>query len=137
VSELIECVLKELNYADHLQKNYPDWESRWENVRELITFATDVVPASTNTGEVANTEGEPGAFTGQENVPSEEAVAASTSQAVEEETAKAKKDNVTSREVIDLTEDEFDEEVLPDQAEVYVKPCSGIRELTSYSASPL
>jgi hypothetical protein len=133
VSELIECVLKELKYADHLQKNYSDWESRWENVRELITFATDVVSGSTNMGEAADTEGEPGVFSGQENVQRDEAVAASVSQAVEQDTAK----NDTSRPVIDLTEDEFDGEVLPDQAEVYVKPCSRVHELTSYSVSPL
>lgn len=38
---MLEKLLTELGYADHLQKSYPDWESRWENVRELITFATE------------------------------------------------------------------------------------------------
>ena len=34
----------ELDYADHLQKTQTEWESRWENVRELITFATESTP---------------------------------------------------------------------------------------------
>jgi hypothetical protein len=137
LSELIECVLKELSYAEHLQRNYPDWESRWENVRELITFAMDVVPASTNMGEVANTEGEPRVFTEQENALREEAVAARASQAFEQEIAKVKENSVASQAVIDLTEDEVDEEVVPDRAEVYVKPCWRIPKLTNYSASHL
>jgi hypothetical protein len=38
---LIRELLTELEYAEHLKKAYPDWESRWENVQELITFATE------------------------------------------------------------------------------------------------
>lgn len=77
-------------------------------------------------GEAVDTEGEPGVFAGQENVQREEAVAASASQAVVQETAQVKNNTVSSRVMIDLTEDEFDEEVLPDQVEVYVKLCSRI-----------
>lgn len=31
-----------VEYEDHLRKTQPDWESRWENVQELITFAGEV-----------------------------------------------------------------------------------------------
>ncbi|KAG8816563.1 hypothetical protein FRC17_000283, partial [Serendipita sp. 399] len=41
VHTLIQELVTELNYADHLMKTQPDWETRWENVRELITFATE------------------------------------------------------------------------------------------------
>lgn len=41
VAALIQELLMQLGYAEHLQKTQPDWESRWENVRELITFATE------------------------------------------------------------------------------------------------
>ena len=31
-----------LEYGDYLRRTQPDWESRWENVQELITFASEV-----------------------------------------------------------------------------------------------
>lgn len=31
-----------MDYQDHLRKTQPDWETRWENVKELITFAKEV-----------------------------------------------------------------------------------------------
>ena len=31
-----------INYEDYLRKTQQDWESRWENVQELITFASEV-----------------------------------------------------------------------------------------------
>jgi DNA helicase-2/ATP-dependent DNA helicase PcrA len=31
-----------VGYEDHLRKTQPDWESRWENVQELITFASEI-----------------------------------------------------------------------------------------------
>jgi DNA helicase-2/ATP-dependent DNA helicase PcrA len=37
-----------LEYQDHLRKTQPDWESRWENVQELITFASEVEVGSAN-----------------------------------------------------------------------------------------
>lgn len=57
VAALIQELLTELNYADHLQKSQPDWESRWENVRELITFATETTqpaPDVSNNGPKEN-----------------------------------------------------------------------------------
>jgi hypothetical protein len=57
VAALIQELLTELNYADHLQKSQPDWESRWENVRELITFATETtlpVPDLSTNGSKEN-----------------------------------------------------------------------------------
>ena len=31
-----------MDFESHLRKTQPDWESRWENVQELITFASEV-----------------------------------------------------------------------------------------------
>ncbi|KAL0574734.1 ATP-dependent DNA helicase srs2 [Marasmius crinis-equi] len=39
---LIRKLYDVIEYEDHLKKTQPDWESRWENVQELITFASDV-----------------------------------------------------------------------------------------------
>ncbi|KAJ3866024.1 P-loop containing nucleoside triphosphate hydrolase protein [Lentinula novae-zelandiae] len=41
-SDLIRRLVGLISYEDHLRKTQPDWESRWENVQELITFASDV-----------------------------------------------------------------------------------------------
>ncbi|KAJ3796874.1 P-loop containing nucleoside triphosphate hydrolase protein [Lentinula aff. detonsa] len=41
-SDLIRRLVELIDYEDHLRKTQPDWESRWENVQELITFAGDV-----------------------------------------------------------------------------------------------
>ncbi|KAJ6583195.1 P-loop containing nucleoside triphosphate hydrolase protein [Mycena sp. CBHHK59/15] len=41
-ADLIRRLLELIEYEDHLKKTQPDWESRWENVQELITFASDV-----------------------------------------------------------------------------------------------
>ncbi|KAJ7265966.1 P-loop containing nucleoside triphosphate hydrolase protein [Mycena haematopus] len=40
--DLIQRLLELINYEDHLKRTQPEWESRWENVQELITFASDV-----------------------------------------------------------------------------------------------
>ncbi|TFK40400.1 P-loop containing nucleoside triphosphate hydrolase protein [Crucibulum laeve] len=40
-AELIRRLLELLDYENYLKKTQPDWESRWENVQELITFATE------------------------------------------------------------------------------------------------
>ncbi|KAJ6530358.1 P-loop containing nucleoside triphosphate hydrolase protein [Mycena vulgaris] len=40
--DLIRRLLELIDYEDHLKKTQPDWESRWENVQELITFASEV-----------------------------------------------------------------------------------------------
>ncbi|KAF9468047.1 UvrD-helicase-domain-containing protein [Collybia nuda] len=40
--DLIRHVVEFIGYEDHLKKTQPDWESRWENVQELITFASEV-----------------------------------------------------------------------------------------------
>ncbi|KAJ7229193.1 P-loop containing nucleoside triphosphate hydrolase protein [Mycena pura] len=40
--DLVQRLLDLIEYEDHLKKTQPDWESRWENVQELITFASDV-----------------------------------------------------------------------------------------------
>ncbi|SPO39443.1 related to ATP-dependent DNA helicase [Pseudozyma flocculosa] len=39
VSQLIEALLKRIDYETYLRRE-PDFDSRWENVKELISFAT-------------------------------------------------------------------------------------------------
>lgn len=41
-SDLIRRLVELISYEDHLRKTQPDWDTRWENVQELITFASDV-----------------------------------------------------------------------------------------------
>ncbi|KAK1224989.1 ATP-dependent DNA helicase srs2 [Marasmius sp. AFHP31] len=53
-ADLIRKLYEVVEYEDHLKKTQPDWESRWENVQELITFATDVdadIKADNDPGE--------------------------------------------------------------------------------------
>ena len=38
IRKLVELV----NYEEHLKKTQQDWQSRWENVQELITFASEI-----------------------------------------------------------------------------------------------
>jgi DNA helicase-2/ATP-dependent DNA helicase PcrA len=45
---LIRRLVELLEYQDHLRKTQPDWESRWENVQELMTFASEVEVGSAN-----------------------------------------------------------------------------------------
>ncbi|KAJ6463267.1 P-loop containing nucleoside triphosphate hydrolase protein [Mycena vitilis] len=40
--DLIQRLLQLIEYEAHLKKTQAEWESRWENVQELITFASDV-----------------------------------------------------------------------------------------------
>lgn len=40
--ELLLELLDLVDYEAHLKKSQQDWESRWENVLELLTFATEV-----------------------------------------------------------------------------------------------
>ncbi|KAK7061228.1 ATP-depentend DNA [Favolaschia claudopus] len=40
--DLIQRLLELIGYEDHLKKTQPEWETRWENVQELITFASEV-----------------------------------------------------------------------------------------------
>jgi DNA helicase-2/ATP-dependent DNA helicase PcrA len=41
-ADLIRRLLDLIGYENHLKTTQPDWESRWENVQELITFASEV-----------------------------------------------------------------------------------------------
>ena len=38
---MIRQLLIMIDYEGHLRKAHPDWDSRWENVQELITFASE------------------------------------------------------------------------------------------------
>ncbi|KAJ7896080.1 P-loop containing nucleoside triphosphate hydrolase protein [Mycena olivaceomarginata] len=40
--DLIQRLLQLIEYETHLKRTQPEWESRWENVQELVTFASDV-----------------------------------------------------------------------------------------------
>ncbi|KIY44056.1 P-loop containing nucleoside triphosphate hydrolase protein [Fistulina hepatica ATCC 64428] len=40
-ADLLKCLLTSIDYEAHLRKTQPDWESRWENVQELVSFAAD------------------------------------------------------------------------------------------------
>lgn len=122
--ELIEGILKELKYADHLHKSYTDWETRWENIRELITFATDVAPVPTLSTEVPSADGEGIAAADGENPLLNSSAIGGNATTTEPKTDAA---DITAPEIIDLTQDDQDEvvldqdeEVVPDQAEVYV-----------------
>jgi ATP-dependent DNA helicase UvrD/PcrA len=48
VSELIQRLLLLINYEAYLKKSQQDWETRWENIQELINFASSATrPAKT------------------------------------------------------------------------------------------
>lgn len=46
VVDLIQELLTAINYVEYLKTTQQDWEARWENIRELITFATETVPTA-------------------------------------------------------------------------------------------
>ncbi|KAF9445472.1 P-loop containing nucleoside triphosphate hydrolase protein [Macrolepiota fuliginosa MF-IS2] len=39
--ELIRQLLQQIDYENHLKRTQTDWETRWENVQELITFSSE------------------------------------------------------------------------------------------------
>ncbi|QRW22246.1 UvrD-helicase domain protein [Rhizoctonia solani] len=41
-ADLIRRTVDDIGYEAHLQRTQPDWETRWENVQELINFAAGV-----------------------------------------------------------------------------------------------
>lgn len=41
-ADLVRKLVDLIKYEDHLKKTQSDWESRWENVKELITFASEM-----------------------------------------------------------------------------------------------
>ncbi|KAI0368645.1 UvrD-helicase-domain-containing protein [Pilatotrama ljubarskyi] len=41
-SKLINALVDSINYQEHLRKTQPDCESRWDNVQELVNFASEV-----------------------------------------------------------------------------------------------
>ncbi|RDB25802.1 ATP-dependent DNA helicase PcrA [Hypsizygus marmoreus] len=58
-ANLIRRLIDLVDFESHLRKTQPDWESRWENVQELITFAsefdTDIPYAEPSTEENSDT----------------------------------------------------------------------------------
>ena len=41
-SKLIQSLLELIKYGEHLRRTQPEYESRWDNVQELINFASEV-----------------------------------------------------------------------------------------------
>ena len=39
---MIRKLVELIKYEEHLKKTQQDWQSRWENVQELITFASEI-----------------------------------------------------------------------------------------------
>jgi hypothetical protein len=58
VHNLVQFVLDETSYEEHLKRTQKDFESRWENVQELINFATQI--QFEDNSEVDLALGEPG-----------------------------------------------------------------------------
>ncbi|KAH9939503.1 UvrD-helicase-domain-containing protein [Amylocystis lapponica] len=55
-SVLIRELLELTEYEAHLRKTQTDWESRWENVQELLNFASEIERDLTQTAVWANQE---------------------------------------------------------------------------------
>jgi hypothetical protein len=53
--QLILRLVALLGYKDHLRRTQPDWESRWDNVQELINFASEM-PTDANIVSPAKTD---------------------------------------------------------------------------------
>lgn len=47
-AQLIAKLLERIGYQEHLKKSQPDWDTRWENVQELISFASDATADASN-----------------------------------------------------------------------------------------
>ncbi|KIK45214.1 hypothetical protein CY34DRAFT_78359 [Suillus luteus UH-Slu-Lm8-n1] len=47
-AQLIAKLLERIDYQEHLKKSQPDWDTRWENVQELISFASDATADASN-----------------------------------------------------------------------------------------
>ncbi|KAG6860853.1 hypothetical protein C0993_002809, partial [Termitomyces sp. T159_Od127] len=58
-ADLIRQLVDLVGFEDHLKKTQPDWESRWENVKELITFAIEVASDTDAVEQQAATDERP------------------------------------------------------------------------------
>lgn len=47
-ARLIGELVKVVGYQEHLKKSQPDWDTRWENIQELINFASDATVDPSN-----------------------------------------------------------------------------------------
>ncbi|KAG2340726.1 UvrD-helicase-domain-containing protein [Suillus weaverae] len=47
-AQMIDKLAELIGYQEHLKKSQPDWDTRWENVQELINFASDATADSSN-----------------------------------------------------------------------------------------
>lgn len=56
-ADLIRQILELVNFEGHLRKTGPDWESKWENVQELITFASELEAPVTGVSSPSTDEG--------------------------------------------------------------------------------
>jgi len=51
-AQLINKLIELIGYEEHLKKSQPDWDTRWENVQELINFASDATADASNVSVV-------------------------------------------------------------------------------------
>ncbi|KZT33110.1 P-loop containing nucleoside triphosphate hydrolase protein [Sistotremastrum suecicum HHB10207 ss-3] len=61
VPDLIRHIITATRYEDHLRKTQPDWDTRWENVQELINYAQQFDQDPEDIVELPSVEGEDGA----------------------------------------------------------------------------
>lgn len=47
-ADIIQQLIKAIDYKEYLKRTQNDWESRWANVQELINFATEVTTDAQN-----------------------------------------------------------------------------------------
>jgi len=55
-ARLIGKLVELIDYQEHLKKAQPDWDTRWENVQELINFASDATVDASNITVVGGDE---------------------------------------------------------------------------------
>ena len=51
--DLIRKLLQRIDYQQYLRRTQSDWDSRWQNVEELITFASEIKTVDIQDGDVS------------------------------------------------------------------------------------
>jgi DNA helicase-2/ATP-dependent DNA helicase PcrA len=44
IADIIKYLIEAIEYEEHLKKSQKEWETRWENIQELINFAARFTP---------------------------------------------------------------------------------------------
>ncbi|KAG1729658.1 P-loop containing nucleoside triphosphate hydrolase protein, partial [Suillus paluster] len=55
-AQLIGKLVELIDYQEHLKKSQSDWDTRWENVQELINFASDAAVDASNIPVIGGNE---------------------------------------------------------------------------------